>query len=119
MQEMMMQRLKETLGASDEEWQALEPLVSEVMTARRDLMVGRMGRGRRGGDADTSFPEAAALSEVVEKEGATAEEIQAKLAAFRAAKDKKTEELKQAQEALKKVLTAKQEAALVLRGILD
>ena len=119
MQQMMMERLKKTLEATDEEWQALEPMVGEVLNKRRDLMVGRMGRRRRDNAEDDTFPEATALRESLEAEDAKPEDIKAKLAAYRAAKQKKTDDLKAAEDALKKVLTAKQEATLVLRGIID
>ena len=36
MRQQMMDRMKETLGASDDEWKALQPKLEKVMTAQRD-----------------------------------------------------------------------------------
>src|SRR4051812_341802 len=49
--ERMMTRIKEQLGASDDEWKALQPAVEKVMTAQRDTRGGggRGGPGGRGG----------------------------------------------------------------------
>src|SRR5258708_4012287 len=47
MRERMMTRIKEQLGASDDEWKALQPAVEKVMTAQRDARAG--GRGGPGG----------------------------------------------------------------------
>jgi hypothetical protein len=53
MRQRMMDRLKETLGAEDDEWLMLQPRIEKVMAARRNLKSGagsRFGRrGRRGG----------------------------------------------------------------------
>src|SRR5437764_12375408 len=45
--ERMLTRIKEQLGASDDEWKALQPAVEKVMTAQRDARGG--GRGGPGG----------------------------------------------------------------------
>src|SRR3990172_6835429 len=55
MRQRMLERAKEQLEVTkDDEWKALEPLVTKVMEARRDAMTGGMrgffGRGPRGGD---------------------------------------------------------------------
>ncbi|OPZ22995.1 MAG: hypothetical protein BWZ10_00097 [candidate division BRC1 bacterium ADurb.BinA364] len=66
-------------------------------------------------DAD---PETRALSEAIQG-NASAEDIKAKLDAYRAALAKREGELKAAREELRQVLTVKQEATLVLMGVLD
>lgn len=138
MRERMMQAFKESLGASDEEWKAIQPRLEKVMEKQRSVATGGgfMGMGgfggRRGGDgapggggggggrrgrAEASFPEADALRQAIES--GTTEEIKTKLAAFREARKKREAELRSAREDLRKIVSVKQEAALVSRGILD
>src|SRR5436190_17070221 len=47
--QMMMDRLKEQLGASDDEWKVLQPKVEKVMDSRRDAQTGGGGLGFLGG----------------------------------------------------------------------
>jgi len=136
----MESRLKERLGATDEEWKALQPKIEKVSTARRELMFGGMrgmfgGRGgRRGGDntgttnAQPAQPEQPTsplakankdLQTVLDTKDAKPEEIKAKLTALRDAKAKAQEGLKAAQKELTEVLTQRQEAVLVQMGMID
>ena len=48
MRERMMTRIKEQLGATDDEWKAIEPKVDKVMTAQRESR-GGFGFGGFGG----------------------------------------------------------------------
>lgn len=128
MRQMMNDRIKERFGSTEEEWKAIEPLVTKVSEARMASMAG-MGRGmfgggrggqggggqRPGGEAST---EETALTEAVEKD-APKDELKAKMAAFRKAKAEKEAELKTAQENLKKVLTTKQEAIALQMGLVQ
>ena len=151
MRQMMEQRMKEQLGATDEEWQVLGPRVTKVMNLSRQVSSGGgMGRGfmgRRGGRAGglqggpqggppdgpqggrrgpfgggepTAVDTAAdALQTTLGNTEATAEDIKAKLTAYRGAKEKAKQELAKAQQELRQVLTLRQEAQLVLMGMLD
>ena len=127
-------RMKEALGANDEEWKALSPLLEKVTTAERQLRFGGMmgmgggwGRGRNndgGGSAAAvaDNPVAKATQElrtVLEDKSAIAEQIASKLSALRAAREKAKEEVAKAQKELKELLTQRQEATLVMMGILD
>ncbi len=76
---------------------------------------GGNGGGRRGGF--TPSPEVEALSSAVDA-NASADEIKGKLAAVRSALDAKQAKLVSAQADLQKLVSTKQEAVLVLRGIL-
>ena len=76
---------------------------------------GGNGGGRRGGF--TPSPEVEALSASVEA-NASADEIKGKLAAVRSALEAKQAKLVAAQADLQKLVSTKQEAILVLRGIL-
>ncbi|HYR58693.1 MAG TPA: hypothetical protein VEO95_08695 [Chthoniobacteraceae bacterium] len=138
----MNERLKETLKVTDEEWSVIQPLIDKVQTKLRDATTSRFGgfggppRGSSGDSAsgsssgnrptsDPSRPERAgtaerdALRTAIEKEGASTEELKAKMAAVRDIQKKSQAELAEAREELKKVLTVRQEAALVSFGILD
>lgn len=138
MAQRQLDQVKTQLGATDQEWTVLEPLVSDVLKNQnqgggRGMMGGRggMGGGRGGNQQDPNAPNPAlaamqaanpelfALQQAVTSDTATPDEIKAKLAAFRTAQAKKTEALKAAREKLQKVVTVKQEAILVLRGILE
>ena len=130
------EQIKTSLKATDEEWTALQPLVEKVMTAQRESMSARFGGfGRRGGgpggdnngggNANADRPqrpgqaEAEALRTTLDNPNATPDEIKTKLAAVRAQRQKAESDLAQAREDLKKVLTVRQEAALVSMGILQ
>lgn len=145
MRERMMQMMKERLGASDVEWQVIEPLYTKVTELQRDARMGGgfgrgffggFGRGGRGGDDDDNnqgrrgrggppgferevMPEVEALQNVLESENASSSEIKEKLDAYRDARKKKEAALQEARDKLRKVLTMRQEAMLVLMGTLD
>ena len=122
--------LKKSLKVSDEEWSVIQPLLEKVQTKQRDLMRGRSGfmGNRRGAAANEnrSAPperagsaEAQALRAALENEGSSPADIKAKLEAVRASRKKAADELEQAREELRRVLTQRQEATLVLVGILE
>ena len=138
MRQRMADQMKTALGCTDEEWTALAPKVEKVQTLQRDLrgggmFGGGMGRGRGGpggpgGDAAAPAAPApttevgkaaAALSKVLENKDAAPADIKTALQALRDAKAKAKTALEAAQKELKDVLTVRQEAALVERGLLD
>jgi len=129
-QERRNQEMKTALGMTDEEWPAVEPLVTKVQTLNREAMQMRFGRGgrRRGGNEPTGnaeqelSPLAQAFQELqtaLDNADATTEDIQEKLTAYRAAREQAKQELDKAKQALREVLTQRQEAVLVVRGLLD
>jgi len=142
--ERMEARMKEQLGVSDDEWKVLQPKVEKVMTAQRDARAGGGGfggGGRRGGGGANgggaaggaggggggaaNQPESAVakaqtdLRTTLENQNASAQDINAKLTALRAARAKAKGELESAQKELKEVLTARQEAVFVSMGMLE
>lgn len=131
MQQRMMDRMKETLGSSDEEWKVLQPLVEKVMTLSRELTTGGRGVGanRRGGQPDAATEAAAPQSDVakatqdlrttLDNKDAAADVIKAKLTALREAREKAKQELTKAQDSLREILTVRQEAVLVMNGTLE
>lgn len=138
MQKRMAERMKTAMGASDEEWTVLEPAIQKVQTLQREsrgggMMGRRGGPGGRGGpeganagaDAAPRAPESAVakasqdLRTTLENKDASADTIKTKLAALRSAKAKAHEELTKAQDELRGLLNARQEAQLVIIGMLD
>lgn len=131
MQKMMIERqmgrIKESLQPSAEEWKTLEPKVTKVVTLSRQTGgMGGMGMSsRRPGAQGPEVPLTPVgkvteeLRKVLENKEAKSEEIKAKLTALREAREKAKQELAKAQQDLRKGLTARQEAQLVLMGLLD
>lgn len=128
----MMERIKEALQSSDEEWQVLQPRIEKLQSVQRDLqggrMMGAMGgrRGGPGGGADAAeTPQSAVakalqdLQTVLGNAASTPEDIKAKLAALREAREAARQELAKAQEAVRELITQRQEAQLVLMGLLE
>jgi len=136
----MNEQLKTALKATDEEWAVIAPLLEKVQTKQRETMSRRFnafagprgpgggdrpGRGGdrsgRGGDRaqPTPSPESAALKAALDAEGSSDADIKAKLEAVRAAHKKAAAELEQARTELREVLTLRQEATLVMMGILE
>lgn len=131
----MMQRFKEQLKVPDDEWKVIEPKLVKVMDAQRDLRGpggfggGGFGGGRRGGGGGGGGDQQPPTTEIgiaqrdlrtaVEAEGTSQDEIDKKLATYRAAREKAEAALEAARKDLKEVLSARQEAALVLAGQLE
>ncbi len=124
------------MGASEEEWKALYPLIEKVQNLLRDsqgggMRGGMMGRGGFGGArAGTGTPQpqqeqtdvqkkTQALQTLLENKDAKSEDIKSALAELRKAREKAQQELVAAREELRKVVTLRQEAQLVLMGLLD
>jgi len=129
--ERMMTRMKEQMGASDDEWKVLSPKIEKVMTVQRETRGGGFGgfggggrRGGGGGGGDqqptTETGKASAdLRTALENKDAPADDIAKKLAAYREARDKGRAQLQAAQKELKEILTQRQEAVLVNMGMLE
>ena len=125
---------REQMGVKDEEgWKKLEPLITKVMDAQRDVTrmagFGGFGRGggrRGGGDANAQGgnrrgaqpnPEREALQKAIDDK-AGADELKAAVGKLREARKAKEAALEKAQAELKKELTPRQEAGAVLAGLL-
>ena len=139
MQQTVLERYRQMLEVTnDDEWAAVKPLIQKVMEARlagfagmgRGMM-GGPGRGGPGGGVNAqagqgggragmfgqTMPEAEALQKAIDAKASKAE-IKAALEKFVAARQAKQNELQQAQDTLRKVLTARQEATATLNGLL-
>jgi hypothetical protein len=125
----MMERVREQFGVKDDdEWKLISERIEKVSAARREMSggMGVFGGGRggpgggaggRGGWGGEPSPEATALKAAIDN-NASADDVKAKLAAYRESQKAKEAKLTKAQEDLRQVLTAKQEAAAVLAGYL-
>jgi hypothetical protein len=130
----MMERYKEQLDVKDEaEWKVIQERIEKVTAARREVGGGAFGMGfggRRGGGGaggggggggfrggGEPLPEAEALQKAIEAK-ASSDEIKQKLAKLREARKEKEAKLEKAQDELRKVLSARQEASAVLMGLL-
>ena len=127
MRKLFADRMKEQLGASDEEWKALQPVIEHVQQLQRDagggmrMMFGPGGPGGPGSDQPLSPTQqkSADLQATLQNESANADEIKGKLAALREARSKAKAELAKAQDALRELLTQRQEAVLVMMNVLE
>ena len=130
--DMMMARLKDQLGSSDEEFKVLQPAIEKVTTLRMTQMGGGLGAllGRMRPGAATNPAVAAiaanpvsdaskALSDLLANKDATELQIKEKLKALRDAKAKAKEDMTKAQKELQELCTPRQEAVLVQMGMLD
>jgi len=128
MRQRMEDMMKQQLGVNDDEWKVIQPKLQKVMEVQRDARGGGFGgmfRSRdRGGDSSSQSlsPVQQAqhdLRTALENKDTPADQIQAKLTALREAKEKAKADLATAQKDLKDVLTQRQEAVLVMMGMLD
>jgi len=144
--EMQVDSLRDTLAVTnDDEWDVISPRLLKVVQLKSDTSMAELSRmmspmmtymgagaGGMGGNmrgmggmggiigmlGAQSDPAADALQQVLDGQGSVAQ-VKAALAKFRAAKQQKQAELAKAQEALKAVLSVRQEAALALAGYLE
>lgn len=129
-QQRMLERTRESLQITDNtEWAAVEPLVRRVSELRREqLGAGMRGLGRRGGDGGGGAgagrvggepaAEETALRTAIEA-NAAAGELRTRMDAFRRARAAKETELRTAQDNLKRVLNARQEAIALQMGLVN
>ncbi|MBE0535371.1 MAG: hypothetical protein IH624_06845 [Phycisphaerae bacterium] len=146
MRQMMNDRMRQQLGASEDEWKLIGPRLQKVMELNRDTAGGGRGMmgmgmgmapggrgpagdrgpgGRPGGDQANAPVQSAVekatdgLQTVLQNESATAEQIKTALTTLRTAREKAKQDLAKAQQELRQLLTVKQEAMLVLMGTLN
>lgn len=128
------ERLQDELGATDEEFALLNPRIEKIRTLQRErMMAERMGgNDRRGGPggffgADVELSEqgqalrdaAQSLRESLEDEDASADAIKQALTSLRETRAAMDTQVKAAQEELRGLLTARQEASMVVQGVLE
>lgn len=131
MRENMQNRIKEEMGATDEEWKALQPKIEDLQKAQ-ELNRGNMRAlfRRPGGNGGNTPPadegtkteiqkKTEALKALVDAKDSDPKAIQEALKGLREEREKNKAALKKSQDALKELLTAKQEATLVMYGMLE
>jgi hypothetical protein len=106
---------KDQLGVSDQEWQAIRPRVEAVVNLVQSIRQPTGNRSRAPADLERTARD---LQELLRNEKAPVEQIKTKLSAYRAAREKADQELVKARNSLREILTPRQEALLVLNGLL-
>lgn len=121
----MLERTKEGMGVTDDEWKVIQPRLEKVQTLLMQTRMGGMMRGGRGGDAQEAQPQndvakaAQELRTAVENADTAPSILKDKVEALRKARAKANEELAAAQKNLRELLSVRQEAYLIMAGMLD
>lgn len=129
-QERQIQRVRQALNPTDEQWAKIEPALKKVLNLNQQTnMAGfpgqAFGRGRQGAPeeqtADEQTPLAKARQELrAALNSGDAEAVKSKLSAFRKAREETLKQLTDAKKELKAQLTTpQQEAELALMGYID
>jgi hypothetical protein len=129
-QQRILDGIQERLGFTNEvEWEAVKPLVQNVIDAGREVLSGRsdlLSAGRSHGNSRGGLgallgppsPEREALQQAVE-DNVPAGQIKDLIAKYKAAQKLKQARLEAAQTDLKKVLSIRQEAQALLLGLVN
>ncbi|QQE11298.1 hypothetical protein JD969_17645 [Planctomycetota bacterium] len=131
----MMDRFREMLEFEEEEWELIQPYIENVTQLKSQIsnrqgrmagMTGRGGRGMRTAESSSTKAEKTPMQKASEKlrtlidnPQASVESMQSALANYRQVREALESELALAQKDLKDLLTIKQEAQMVMFGILD
>lgn len=107
---------KERLAISDKDWPVVRPRIEKVYTLVRPLPQMGTGNGRPKTEVERRSDE---LWNLLRHEPAAVDKVKASLTALRAAKEKAAQDLIAAKQDLRQLMTVRQEAELVLSGLLD
>jgi hypothetical protein len=109
--------IKKQLEVADTEWAVIRPRVEAVYNlSHPQPQFGGPGNMRPMSPVDRSRNE---LRQILVNKDAPADQIKAKLTALRTAQLNATQELAKARQNLRQIMTLRQEATLVLNGLLD
>ena len=127
-----LERLRQQLKATEEEWKVLGPRVEKLLLAQQDVRAGIRGVGGFGfgggggglgnfsGAQMSEIEEAAAdLRDAAQDPDVNAAEAKRRLVLYRRARDKARERLQAAEREVKELLTQRQEGLLVMLGVLN
>jgi hypothetical protein len=124
-QSFALNRIKQQLEVSDDDWTAMMPIVQKVLTAQSQLSQGGQGRGGGGffggffsGQSNDLATATSDLRAAVQDTNTDSQHLATKLAAWRAAYAKASDDLIAAQRDLISLLTPRQEAILSTQGLL-
>lgn len=143
-EEKELERIRQLLNCSDEEWFAIRPMVARVNTLQNELRASRdkglkppkedkagkvSKKDREALASATPNPNKPTAPEVIDAahnlrdtlsdREASISELRQRVIATRQARAKVRADLTQAQEALREVISVRQEATLILLGLLD
>ncbi len=104
------------LGLADTEWAIVKPRIEAVYNLTHSPAGTRTGAGRRRTEVEQRSAE---LQELLDSNEPEAGQIKAKLTALRLAKEKAQQDLAEAHKNLCQLMTLRQEAVLVLNGLLE
>lgn len=107
---------KERLGVSDKEWAVIKPRIEKVYNQMHPQPQMRAGNEQARSEVEQRSSE---LRDLLRKQGAAPDEIKARLTALRLAKQRAAQDLATAKQELRQLMTLRQEAELVLSGLLD
>jgi hypothetical protein len=108
--------IKGQLGVSDEEWKVIQPRVEAVYSLVHPRPQFGRSNARQMSPVEQRKNE---LHQTLNDKAAAPEQIRAKLTALRSAQIAAAQELTKARQNLRQILTLRQEATLVLNGLLD
>lgn len=114
-QQRAIENLKEELGSSDAEWRVVKPRLETVYGLVHPVSQGGTGDASSRSELQQKMLE---LRELLDDKGADVDRVKAALAAVRAAKERANQKLAAAQQSLRQLMTVRQEATLVLSGLL-
>jgi predicted RNase H-like nuclease (RuvC/YqgF family) len=122
----MMERIRENLKVTDAEWEALRPKIEKVQGLQMQLRGGarmfsqRADQGQNAEQPSTEVEKKGAeLKKLLDDQSSKPEAIKEALKALREAREKTKADLTAAQKDLRVSLNPRQEAFLVLVGILE
>jgi len=130
MRDRMMTDVRDRMGVSDDEWKVIAPKIDHLMTAQSEsrssgggfgfLFGGSRGGGRTDREPRNDVERASNdLQRALDDKGSAPEDIARKLAAYREARDRARANFLAAQKEIKDLLTQRQEAILVVSGMLE
>jgi hypothetical protein len=124
--------IHDQIKPTDDEWEILAPRIENIIRLQNEVRAGRDPRGPREPKPDkpqSADQPAKPISDIVAKarelsatlfnESAPASDVRMKVAAIREARAKAHRDLNTAQEDLRQLLTYRQEAVLIIMGILE
>jgi hypothetical protein len=107
---------KDRLGVSDKEWPVVKPRIERVYNLMHPLPQMRPGNEQPKTEVQARSSE---LRDLLRNEGTAVDKVKAGLTSLRAAKEKAAQELATAKQDLRQLMTLRQEAVLVVAGLLD
>lgn len=114
--QMAFESLRNQLRISEQEWPVVKPRLQAVYELVHPVSQ-MMGRNEQ---PKTELEQKSRdLRELLQADKAEADQIKAKLTAFRTAKEKSNQQLAAARQSLRQIMNLRQEAVLVVNGLLD